>query len=195
MEREDAIEALGPMFDAITADGALALRELELSHDAAVLDVGTGKGYFAICLALNGFSVLTGEPDTDGSRYAGQEWAENADKVGVRDKLRFEAFDASKMPFDAQAFDAVFFFGVLHHVAEGDRKKVLQEALRVSKNKGAVVFFEPKQETLKRVWVNDPDHPHAAVPTEYIGEASVDERRLTGSLMDIYIYKKLTSAN
>jgi len=193
MEREDAIEALGPMFDAITADGALALKELDLSHDAAVLDVGTGKGYFAICLALNGFNVLTGEPETDRSRYAGQEWAENAEKVGVRDRLRFEAFDASQMPFDAQAFDAVFFFGVLHHVDEGERTKVLGEALRVSKIGGAVVFFEPKQETLEKVWMNDPDHPHAAVPSDYVGAAQVDERRLTGSLMDIYIYKKPAS--
>lgn len=83
-----------------------------------MLDVGTGAGNFAIFLALQGHRVVTVEPATDTSRYAGQDWAARAQKVGVRDRLRFEPFEASAMHFASGEFDAVLFFGVLHHIHE-----------------------------------------------------------------------------
>ena len=52
----------------------------------------------------------------DKPHYAGTDWAFNAKYAGVLDYIRFEAFDASKLPFEAEAFDAVLFFGVLHHI-------------------------------------------------------------------------------
>jgi hypothetical protein len=56
---------LNPRFDAVSGDGARALKELGLPADAAILDVGTGNGYFAIYLASQGYRVLTGEPSTE----------------------------------------------------------------------------------------------------------------------------------
>jgi SAM-dependent methyltransferase len=190
MDSKEISTILGPRFDAIAGDGALALEALDLPADAAILDVGTGNGNFAIFLATQGYQVLTGEPSTDTSQYAGKDWALNAEKVGVRDKVRFKAFDASKMPFASRTFDAVFFFGVLHHVDEDDRSNVLREALRVSKENGAVVFFEPRKELLEKLWVDDPGHPLAANPSSYVADQSVRERRIQGSLMDIFIYQK-----
>src|SRR4051812_986800 len=114
-------KVLGGNFDAVAGDGARALEELGLAKDGAILDVGTGKGNFAIFLALQGYRVLTGEPSTDTSQYAGQAWAANAEKVGVLDRIRFEHFEASRMPFASEAFDAVFFFGVLHHIDKSVR--------------------------------------------------------------------------
>ena len=190
MDTHDPSEVFGPMFPAIAKDGAIALRELGLPADAAILDVGTGEGKFAAYLALQGYEVLTGEPSTDGSHYAGQDWAGNAERVGVREKIRFEAFDASEMPFESAAFDAVFFFGVLHHVDEAARKAVVNEALRVAKDEGAVVFFEPRQELLEQIWANDPGHPLPANPADYLAAQSAREQRLEGTLMDIIIYRK-----
>ena len=86
------------------------------------------------------------------SHYAGRDWALTAKKAGVLDNIRFEAFDASKLPFESEAFDAVFFFGVLHHIDENVRSEVFREALRVSKENGVVVFFEPRKEMLERIW-------------------------------------------
>lgn len=189
MNREDVGAILGPMFDGLAHDGALALKALGLPEGAAVLDVGTGAGKFAIFLAMQGYDVLTGEPATDASRYAGKDWAETAEKVGVRDKIRFEPFDASAMPFNAGAFDAVFFFGVLHHVEEPARAAVLREAVRVAKSGGGVVFFEPRRETLEKLWVNDPDHPQAADPSDYVGDLAVRAQTLEGTLMDIVILR------
>ena len=159
---------LGERFDAAAVDGARALQELRLPADAAILDVGTGKGYFAIYLASQGYRVLTGEPDTDKSQYAGRDWASNAQQAGVLPNIRFQAFDAGNLPFESEAFDAVFFFGVLHHIDENVRSQVFREALRVSKNHGAVVFFEPHQEMLQKIWIDDPGHPLAANPSDYL---------------------------
>lgn len=181
---------LGGNFDAVAGDGERALTELGLPKNAAILDVGTGKGNFAIYLASQGYQVLTGEPSTDQSRYAGQAWALNAEKVGVRDRIRFEHFEASKMPFEAETFDAVFFFGVLHHIDEAARRDVLGESFRVAKRDGAVVFFEPRNEMLERIWVDDPGHPLAANPGKYLPDESVREKRIAGAFMDIFVYRK-----
>ena len=190
MDREPIGKILGPRFEIVSGDGALALRELALPAGAAVLDVGTGAGNFAIFLALQGYRVVTGEPATDTSRYAGQAWAANAEKAGVRERIRFEAFDAGNMPFAAGAFDAVFFFGVLHHIDEAARCDVVCEAMRVAKAGGAVVFFEPRPEMLERLWIDDPTHPLAADPSAYLSGGRVRERRLEGAFMDVFIFDK-----
>ena len=189
MATEKTANDFGPMFEPMVHDGKLALSALELPADAAVLDVGTGAGKFAIFLALQGHDVLTGEPSTDTSQYAGQDWASNAEKAGVREKIRFEPFDSSEMPFDSDRFDAVFFFGVLHHIDEAVRNAVFREALRVAKPGGAVVYFEPTPETLEKLWVEDPDHPLAANPSDYKGSETAAEQRIEGQMMDIFIYR------
>jgi SAM-dependent methyltransferase len=181
---------LGGNFDAVAGDGALALTGLGLPKDAAILDVGTGKGNFAIFLAAQGYRVLTGEPSSDQSRYARQEWAAAAEKVGVLERIRFEHFEANRMPFEPESFEAVFFFGVLHHIAEAVRGDVMREALRVAKEDGVVVFFEPRKEMLERIWVDDPEHPLAANPSEYLPDESVREERIEGAFMDIFTYRK-----
>jgi ubiquinone/menaquinone biosynthesis C-methylase UbiE len=181
---------LGPKFQAVSEDGACALNELQLPPDAALLDVGTGSGNFAIFLASLGYQVTTGEPSTDQSHYANRDWALNASKAAVLDKIRFEAFDASELPFKSEGFDAVFFYGVLHHLSEDLRADAFREALRVSKENGSVVFFEPRMEMLQRLWVDDPGHPTAANPSNYLPDRNLREHRIEGSLMDIFIYKK-----
>jgi ubiquinone/menaquinone biosynthesis C-methylase UbiE len=190
MNREEIIKILGPKFDAVSQDGAIVLKELGLPLDAAILDIGTGRGTFAIYLAMQGYNVLTGEPSDDPSHYSGQDWPQSAEKIGVREKIRFQAFDASKLPFEAESFDAVFFFGVFHHIAEKDRSKVLREALRVSKTTGVVVLFEPRKNMLELLRRDDAAHSDAANPSQYLEFQKDMERRMEGAFMDIFIYKK-----
>ncbi len=189
MTMEAAKQHMGAMFEYIAADGLVALAAMGLPPGAKVLDVGTGVGNFAIFLALQGFDVLTGEPDTDTSRYARHDWAANAHAVGVAKQIRFEAFNASQMPFDPNTFVAVFFYGVLHHIDEAERAAALREALRVTGPNGAVVIFEPTQDTLRQIWSNDPGHPLAASPALYTAGLDVSEQKLTGQRMDIFIYR------
>jgi len=186
----EATEILGPMYRNISHDGKLALDELGLAPGAALLDVGTGAGKSAVFLASQGFEVITGEPATDTTHYANLDWANNAEKMGVRERIRFEAFDASEMPFGDGSFEAVFFFGVLHHIAENLRFAVMAESLRVVKNGGAVVLFEPRKETLKKIWTNDPGHPLAANPADYLPEPKAAINQIEGKMMDIFIIKK-----
>ena len=188
MDIDEAASRLGGRFNVIAADGTRALETLELPKGAKVLDVGTGAGNFAIFLALQGYDVVTGEPATDQTHYAGKDWALNADKVGVKDSIAFQPFDASDMPFAPGTFDAVFFFGVLHHIDEGVRADVFREALRVVKPGSAVAFFEPSAKLLETIKVDDPTHPPAARPSEYTAGLPVSENRLQGEMMDIYIY-------
>ena len=187
MNQDAAIaEVYGEMKDGIFGDGSLAIEALGLSSGANVLDVGTGEGRFASFLALQGMNVLTGEPANDTTHYAGKDWSSTATKLGVRDKIRFEAFDASNMPFDDAAFDGVFFFGVLHHVDEGVRQAVVKEALRVAKS--GVVYLEPSPALLEKVWEKDPDHPLAANPNVYLSSEGQPTVPISGQMMDIYIY-------
>lgn len=183
-------EIMGPLFGAIASDAVAVMATLDLPHDADILDVGTGEGYFAIFLAANGYHVLTGEPESDSSRYAGKKWQEVAEKLGVQDKIKYEFFTAEKMPFQEKSFNAVFFFGVLHHINVNLRKDAFREAVRVAKDKGVVVFFEPKRETLEKVWVKDPEHPDAACPEHYASGLEITETRMTGSLMDVFIFRR-----
>ena len=170
--------SLAESLAAVGEDGARALQELALPADAAILDVGTGNGKFAIWLATQGFRVLTGEPATDTTHYAGRDWAANAEEAGVRDRIHFEHFDASDMPF-----------GVMHHVDESIRGDVFREALRVVKKDGSVVFFEPRKALLEKMWESDPGHPHAADPSDYLPDPNVQEQRIEGSRMDVFIYR------
>lgn len=189
MTDEEIADRIGPMFAKIAADGDLALKALSLPDGAAVLDVGTGAGNFAIFLGSRGFDVLTGEPSTDQTHYAGQDWAANAEQAGLADKIRFKPFDAGAMPFGDGAFAGAFFFGVLHHIDEDIRNAVLAEAVRVTGGTGAVVFFEPRAELLEKLWETDPGHPLAADPSAYLEGLNVRTERLQGAMMDITIVR------
>ncbi|MEO5953529.1 MAG: class I SAM-dependent methyltransferase [Chloroflexia bacterium] len=181
-------DTLGPRFEAVAADGLLALHALHLPAAATILDVGTGSGNFAIFLATQGHQVVTGEPATDTTQYSRRDWAQSADKAGVLDQIRFESFDAGNLPFENESFDAVCFFGVLHHIDESARAQAFREAARVSRQAGAIVFFEPRENMLAKVRLDDPSHPPAADPTLYQPSGQRLPLKIEGAWMDIYIY-------
>jgi 2-polyprenyl-3-methyl-5-hydroxy-6-metoxy-1,4-benzoquinol methylase len=185
-----AKDILGKQFGLIFEDANTVIQYLKLPHHAKILDVGTGKGYFAIILALNGYNVLTGEPESDNSIYAKQEWLSNAQKVGVDHLINFRALDAQDMLFDDNMFDAIFFFGVLHHIDENMRKKVLQESVRISKPQAVICFFEPNQDGMKIIKEHYFSHPEPADPREYVQELNVSLQKKTGVFFDAFIFHK-----
>lgn len=169
-------------------DGLLALNEVSLSKDAVILDVGTGVGISAIFLALNGFKVITGEPKTDNSVYAKMDWESNAKRFGVSKSISFQAFNAAQMPFQNDSFDAVVFFGTLHHIDEKMRTYAIEEGLRVCKERGSILFFEPTADTILKIRHKFPEHPLAANPKNYLNTER-DIKHIKGEMMDVYIVK------
>ncbi len=189
MTDDELIELLGPTYRAVSTLGAKVLSEIDLPAGGRVLDVGTGAGKSAIFMARQGFAVVTGEPDDDTTHYARLPWAENAAKAGVADRISFEHFSAGAMPFDTDSFDAVIYFGVLHHIEASERNAALAESLRVCRPAGAVVFFEPTMAQVERIWETDPVHPLPANPGDYVAAGAAVEERIDGGMMDIYLYR------
>jgi len=190
MNIREAKEILGEKFG-FTADFTnKVIQDLKLPDEAKILDVGTGPGSMAIVLALNGYEVLTGEPEDDHSIYAKEDWLNSAKKVKVDHLIRFKAFDAKDMPFERHTFDAIFFLGSFHHIDNDHRCGVLKECIRVSKPRAIICFFEPNQNAIKIIKDNDALHPSAANPEEYIQGIHLASKKIEGDFFDAFIFQK-----
>jgi len=185
-----AADVLGGHFGFVAGDENKLIHSLGLPSGAYVLDVGTGMGHSAILLALNGYRVLTGEPESDESIYARQDWLGNVQKVGVDHLISFRPFSADAMPFDDDTFDAAFFLGVLHHVDEEIRAKVLAESVRACKPNAPVCLLEPNDKTLRRVKEQDPSHPDAADPSEYAGGLGLSLEKQHLQFFDAFVFRR-----
>ena len=122
--------------------------------------------------------------------YSKQDWLAAAKKVNVDGMIRFKAFDASDMPFESNWFDGIFFLGSLHHIPESDRKKVMKECVRTSTVDGAISFFEPNKILIEIIRKNDPSHPDAADPGNYVHELQLSTRKIMGKLFDAFVFEK-----
>jgi ubiquinone/menaquinone biosynthesis C-methylase UbiE len=101
-----------------------------------VLDVGTGKGRFAIPLARVATKVTTVDISAEEQHYARLE----AEYAGVTQKIEFVLADARKLPWPAGTFDAVATWNVFHHL--DDPERVFGEMLRVLKPGGKLVLAD-----------------------------------------------------
>jgi len=185
-EIEHAKKILGIEFSFIYDFLNPIVRNLELTKDATILDVGTGKGRMAIILALNNYKVLTGEPEMDNSEYAKQDWFEKAKVVNVDHLITFKSFNAEKMPFEDKFFDAIFMLSTFHHI--NDRSAAFKEVNRIIKPNGRICIMEPNQRRIKSVRKRFPTHPDAVDPRDYTEAYSLNVDIKRGSLFDAFIF-------
>lgn len=109
------------------------------------LDVGCGSGALTIaCAKRNPEATMVGV-DRWGMEYASFSQAlceQNAEAEGVAARTKFLSGDARKLPFADETFDAVTSNYVYHNINGIDRKKLLEETLRVLKKGGTFAIHD-----------------------------------------------------
>jgi len=194
LDLEKAKETLGGSFSFTAGDINRVVQGLSLNKKAKILDAGTGVSNMAIVLALNGYSVITGEPQSDESEYAKQDWFNNSKKVGVQHLIEFKHFDAQDTKFESSTFGAIFFLGTFHHIDKDLRVEVFQESIRISKPNAVICFFEPNQKCMEIILPNHPNHPEVADPREYSQGLDLSFQHKPGDFFDAYIFHKNSAA-
>ncbi|HXF50960.1 MAG TPA: class I SAM-dependent methyltransferase [Dehalococcoidia bacterium] len=122
------------------------LRWSGIGPDAAVLDMGCGSG---VSTAL--IRSMARPRRLDAFDFDPKMAARASRRLRRRDSgtpVSVLVADASRMPFRAGAFDAVFETGVLHHVP--DWRRSLREVRRVLRPGGRFCFAEPSRGRLQR---------------------------------------------
>src|SRR3989344_9525523 len=105
--------------------------------DASVLEVGSGDGNSSVTIARRCRELVGVEPD-EGRRILAQE-------RGIIN-ARFVSGSADKLDFEDSCFDVVMFTLSLHHVPLYRMVHAINEAVRVVKREGFIVFVEPRTE-------------------------------------------------
>lgn len=113
------------------------VRTCHVDGGSRVLDIGCGKGTTSVLLAQRyGCNVVGLDLSEDLVRQA----TALARRKGLESKVSFRVGDASNMPFADGEFDRAVGQAVL--ILVGDKKKAIQEALRVTKPGGYVGWLE-----------------------------------------------------
>jgi ubiquinone/menaquinone biosynthesis C-methylase UbiE len=131
-------EDLGQTSWVTTEESCEIPRLLELKGDSSVLELGCGSGGYAVHLAEKlGCRIVGLDINASGVRNASQI----AQARGLSSQARFEQCDLSNnLPFEDDAFDAVFSNDVLCHIP--GRARVLGEMFRILKPGGRMLFSD-----------------------------------------------------
>lgn len=131
-------DALAPFYDIVALpisgvrDEVVTFANLE--KGAKVLDVATGTGKQAFAFAKKGYDVI------------GIDLTEAMLRVAIKKNsygnLKFQAADATNLPFEDGTFDVVSISFALHDMPLTIRENVLKEMARVAKPNGMIVIVD-----------------------------------------------------
>lgn len=108
----------------------------DLSENANVLEIGSGKGNLAIALALAGIPLTSIDRSAEEQKYA----VLNARYLKLDDMIDFEVQDASHTDYDESSFHCIVSAATLHHIE--DTEPVLKEIDRLCKRGGRVILAD-----------------------------------------------------
>ena len=123
----------------------LIIKYVNIDENDKILDIGTGSGALLINLAKK-----YSKSSFTGIDYWGEDWEysqaqceSNAKLERVDGYVKFKKASASALPFKDSEFNSVVSCLTFHEVKdEGDKTKVIKEALRVLKLNGIFVFID-----------------------------------------------------
>ena len=190
------------------------IKNLKLDKNSKILDVGTGIGAMSILLALNGFYILTGEPEVDPERdvlnhydhhhgnnqenhhenheehnwEAWNDWRESAKALGVEDKIKYQNFDIQDLPFSNKIFDGIFLYDTLQHVK--NREIAISECLRVLKIDGIIVIIEWTKKQIEEEYKKYGYKIEFVDPREHLIRSNILIDVLEGYVVNIFLLRK-----
>lgn len=112
------------------------LASVDLARGSRCLELGCGQGALARLL-VERFQVHVTATDFDPAQV---ELARSG-LSDLGERVSVDEVDARHLPYESDAFDAVFSFGVMHHIAGGWRQ-VVAEVSRVLSPRGVFVFTD-----------------------------------------------------
>ncbi|KRN03011.1 SAM-dependent methyltransferase [Levilactobacillus senmaizukei DSM 21775 = NBRC 103853] len=124
------------------------VREMDLSSEAQVLDLGTGHGAFLLEVAQQlktpgkviGLDIWN---QGDQSGNAIEVTQRNVEQLGVSDVSELVTGNMVKLPFENNVFDRVVASLSIHNVKpRSSREKAIDEAYRVLKPEGQLVILD-----------------------------------------------------
>ncbi len=105
-----------------------------------ILEVGTGKGHFAMALAQKGYEFTTVDISEEEQKFAKM----NIQYLGLQNQVTFVVGNAQKLDFPDRNFDVSFAINLIHHLE--NPLKVIDEMLRVTQDRGNVVISDFNKE-------------------------------------------------
>ncbi|MHA2036065.1 MAG: class I SAM-dependent methyltransferase [Promethearchaeota archaeon] len=186
------------------------IKHLDLDKNSSILDIGTGFGAMPILLAINGYTVTTGQPETDpewdehkdhhsshnkDSHHNHQEhgsfnfdWEENARALGVEKKIKFQFMHAEDLPFSDGSFDGIFMYDTLQHIE--NKKLALDESIRVLRSNGLITIIEWNKKAIEEDYKKYGFKIDFIDPREYISIDTIKTQIFRGNLLNIYVLQK-----
>ena len=185
------------------------IKQLNLDKTSKILDIGTGLGAMSIILALNGFNVVTGEPEVDPERdnydhylkgegdkedhdhhdFFESDWRESAKVVGVENQITYQYFDAQDLPFPDKTFDGIFLYDSLQHIQKKD--VALLECIRVLNLDGVICVIEWNTKSIEEDYKKYGFKIDFIDPREIITQNDVSIEVVPGTYVNIYIIRKM----
>lgn len=110
--------------------------EKSLPISGKILEIGTGKGHFALALAKSGYNFTSIDISLQEQEIA----MLNLRYFGLENQVIFKIEDASRMSFSDQSFNVIFSINVFHHLEKS--LAVLEEINRLLRNGGMAVLSD-----------------------------------------------------
>lgn len=184
MNLQEAKNLLGEKFGYNADFISEVIESLNMDKNARILDIGTGQGFMAINLALQGYHVITGEPEED----LWADWRTEVKKVNLENIIEFRPLRAEYLPFEDFYFDAIFLYVSFHHIF--NRFSAFKECVRVLKKHGLIVIFELTPKGVEEVRDSIPSHPDAVDPRIYSSNLPLSVKLIENPVINAYILKK-----